>query len=58
MLHVEGFLTTVRAMINAGHRLAQEREDRTTPYVHAKPTLAISAKNCTGGYRGSGYAGS
>ena len=25
MLHVEGFLTAVRAMINAGHRLAQER---------------------------------
>lgn len=45
MLHVEGFLTAVRAMINAGHRVAQEREGIPTPCVGAKPTLAISAKN-------------
>jgi hypothetical protein len=31
MLHVEGFLTAVRAMINAGHRLAQEHDTMTTP---------------------------
>jgi len=57
MLQVEGFLTAVRDMINAGHRLAQEREGIPTPRGGAEPTLAISAKNCTGSYRGSGDSG-
>jgi hypothetical protein len=29
MLHVEGFLTAVRAMINAGPRLVQGHEEKT-----------------------------
>jgi hypothetical protein len=33
MLHVEGFLTAVRAMINADHRLVQEHDTMSTPSV-------------------------